>query len=76
MNRSNIIVTRTGMQIGAHYVPPPQPMGEHAEIIQLVLLEQAPVSRFERVLDWLDAHWLLFIALAAAIGGILAEVVK
>ena len=75
MNRSNIIVTRTGVQIGAHYVPPPQPMGEQASIIQRVLLEPEPVSRLERVLDWLDAHWLLLLALSAAIGGTLASVV-
>ena len=76
MNRSNIIVTRTGVQIGAHYVPPPQPMGEHAEIIQRVLLAPDPVSRFECALEWIESHWLVLFALSAAVGGGIAEIVR
>lgn len=79
MNRSHIHVTRTGVQIGGHYIPPPQPMGDQAQIIQAALLapdQQEQPGRFERVLDWLDAHWIVLLVASAAIGGVFAEVVK
>ena len=40
MNRSNIITTRTGIQIGGHYIPPaPQPEAD-AERIQRAYIEK------------------------------------
>lgn len=41
MSRANIYTTRTGIQIGAHYIPPaPRELGSEAERLQTALLKK------------------------------------
>jgi hypothetical protein len=63
------VVFDTGrMLIGERYERAPAAMGSEAERLQAALLDKR--SRFERALDWLDAHpWLSLAVCSAAVAG-------
>ncbi len=46
-NRAAIHVTRTGLQIGGHFIPPAPQLTEDAEQIQRVLLRRRLISSHE-----------------------------
>lgn len=71
MSRANIVVTRTGVHIGGHYVPPAERFDRDAELLQQALID--PPSRLEVFLDALDRHALrvmLGLCLVGAVVGI------
>jgi len=49
--------TATGIEIGRSYVPPPQPLGGQAELIQTALLAKPKIDRAPRFVRRL-VRWL------------------
>jgi hypothetical protein len=65
--------TKSGVIVGGAYIRPPAPMSADAEQVQAALLRRpTPMDRFERTLDWINAHTWPALILIACSGLLLA----